>query len=113
MYTDSSISFFGWFVDDIVVYTCDGGIVNATRPSISGRTKVGKKLTAKPGSWTPAGLTFGYAWLRNGNAIGGATKKTYVLKAKDRGKKISVRVTARKDGLGKASATSRRVGPVR
>ena len=54
---------------------------------------VGKKLTAKPGSWTPADVTFTYQWLRNGEPIAGATGSKYKLKNKDKGKKISVTVT--------------------
>jgi hypothetical protein len=109
MHTDSSISFLGWAVDDIQVYTCDVAAtphVVAGAPTIKGKAVVGKKLTAKPGSWTPAGVTFTYQWLRNGQAISGATGSTYKLKNKDKGKKISVRVTGSATGYTPATATS-------
>ncbi|WP_395658712.1 M4 family metallopeptidase [Nocardioides sp.] len=112
VFTDSSVGFIGWFVDDVRVYTCDVPITNTKLPSISGTPKVGKTLTAKPGTWTPAGVTFSYQWLRNGNAIGGAKAKTYKLVKGDKGRKIAVRVTAKKSGADPVSATSKAVGPV-
>jgi bacillolysin len=107
MNTDSSISGLGWYIDDIQVYTCDvAPKVIAGAPTISGKAVVGKKLTAKSGTWTPTGVTFTYQWLRNGAPIAGATGSTYKLKNKDKGKKISVRVTGAKAGFTSASATS-------
>ena len=105
LYTDSSIGFIGWFVDDITVYTCDQ-LVNTAKPSISGTAKVGKVLTAKPGSWSVGGLSFSYAWLRNGKAISSAHKSTYRITSTDRGKRLSVRVTAAAAGSPSVSATS-------
>ncbi|WP_395691639.1 M4 family metallopeptidase [Nocardioides sp.] len=112
MYTDSSVSYFGWFVDDVRVYTCDV-IKNVTKPSISGTARVGKRLTAKPGTWTPPGVKLTYRWLRNGAAIRGATARTYQPVRADTGKRIAVKVTASKTGTRSVSATSRAVGPVR
>ena len=40
-----------------------------------------------------------YQWLRNGKAIKKATKASYKLTAKDKGKKVSVKVTYSKAGL--------------
>ncbi len=71
--------------------------------SISGTAKVGKKLSAKVSKWKPSGIKFRYQWLRNGVAIGGATKSSYKIAKADKGLKISVRVTATKAGY----ATSR------
>lgn len=113
MYTDNSVSYPGWYVDDVTVYTCDPGIANTKRPTVGGQARVGKTLTAKPGSWTPAGVSFSYVWLRSGSAIRGATKQTYVLKSADRGKKIAVKVTGQVGGLDPVTVTSKAVGPVR
>lgn len=66
-------------------------------PSISGKAKVGSKLTAKVKAWSPK-PPFAYQWLRNGQPIAGATKPTYVLQGDDAGKTIKVRVTAQKEG---------------
>jgi len=65
-------------------------------PTISGTTKVGSTLTAKPGTWAPAPVTLKYQWLRDGKAISGATKATYKLVSADKGKKITVKVTGSK-----------------
>ena len=112
MATDSSVGYIGWFLDDITVYTCDLPIENTQRPTVAGKPKVGKLLTAKPGVWSPTGLSFEYRWLRNGTKISGATAKTYRLVKADKGKKISVRVTATLTGSDPASATSKAVGPI-
>jgi hypothetical protein len=66
-------------------------------PVLTGTTKAGQTLTAKPGTWD-SGVKLTYQWLRNGVAIKGATKATYKLVAADKGKKISVRVTGSKTG---------------
>ena len=52
-----------------------------------------------------------YRRLRNGNAIAGATHRTYVVQGADRGKKIKVKVTATKRGYAKGAtfSASRRV----
>ncbi|MDF1487708.1 hypothetical protein [Tessaracoccus caeni] len=75
-------------------------------PTISGTAKVGKTLTASPGSWKPSGATFGYQWLRDGKAIKGATKSTYKLGSADAGRSISVKVTGKKAGYSSVSKTS-------
>ena len=76
-------------------------------PKVTGTAKVGRTLTATKGTWNPAPTTTNYQWLRSGKAITGATKSTYKLTATDRGKRIAVKVTARKSGYATRSATSR------
>jgi len=112
MRTDNSGGAPGWFLDDIRVYTCTA-LRAVTKPTVSGTTRVGKALTARPGTWTPTGVRFAYQWLRSGKAVAGARAKTYTLKAADRGKRMSVRVTGSKAGFRSASATSARTGIVR
>jgi len=75
-------------------------------PKISGTAKVGKKLTAKTGTWQPSGAKFTAQWNRNGVAIPGATKSNYKLAKADRGKKITVSVTATKEGYTTRTTTS-------
>ncbi|MFE9662679.1 hypothetical protein [Streptomyces sp. NPDC005955] len=59
------------------VTVAKGSAPKATRsPTISGTAEVGRKLTARPGTWTPAATSFGYRWYANGRAISGATKST-------------------------------------
>ena len=76
-------------------------------PSANGTSfRSGKTLTAITGTWSPSPSSYSYRWLRNGKSISGATKSKYKLTSKDRGKKISVRVTASKAGYTTTSATS-------
>ena len=74
-----------------------GTIVKVTTPKTSGTARVGRKLRVTSGKWSPS-ATITYRWYRNGKAIAGATKASYHLTAKDKGTKITVRVTAQKAG---------------
>lgn len=80
--------------------------LSTVKPTISGRAKAGAKLRLSRGTWKPSGITFRYQWLRNGKTITGATDTTYRLKSKDRGTRISVRVTGKKSGYATASRVS-------
>lgn len=73
------------------------GTLTAAVPTITGTTKVGSTLTAKPGTWT-SGTTFKYAWMRNGTTIKDATNATYKLVAADAATTITVKVTGTKTG---------------
>ena len=81
-------------------------------PSIAGTAAVGQTLTAVPGTWLPSLVTFSYRWQRC-DAIGagctliaGATDGTYVPVAADRGRRLSVAVTAALIGLIPSPAVS-------
>ena len=74
-------------------------------PKISGTAKVGKTLTAKPGTWT-SGTTFTYEWYRGSSKISGATKSTYKLTSSSVGKKLKVKVTGKKAGYATVIKTS-------
>jgi hypothetical protein len=72
---------------------------NTSPPTISGSTVQGETLTANPGTWSGANLTFTYQWRRcNANGGGcdntGVTSQTYKLGAGDVGHTMRVRVTA-------------------
>ena len=67
--------------------------------------RVGQQLTANPGTW-PSNVTLLYQWLRNGVAITGATGANHPLVVADAGRRISVRVTARKAGYLEGTSTS-------
>ena len=89
------------------------GVLSATpKPTISGTAKVGKKLTAKAGTWKPSGVKLKYQWYRGSKKISGATKKTYTLTSADKGKKITVKVTGTKPGYTTVSKTSVASGKV-
>jgi hypothetical protein len=83
------------------------------RPKLRGVPRAGRVLSVKVKGWKPKpakkSVKVRYQWLKNGNKIKGARKATYRVRAKDRGKKISVRVTARKKGYEKARRSSKKV----
>lgn len=76
----------------------------APTPKITGKAKAGSKLTAKPGNW--AGASLSYEWLRAGQPIAGATKATYKVQPIDGGSKLQVRVTGSKAGYSPTSQVS-------
>lgn len=82
-------------------------------PTIVGTARKGKKLTAKVAAWGPAPVVLRYTWLRSGRVIKGATKRTYVLRKEDVGKRIVVRVAGSKKGYATTVRRSRSTGPVR
>lgn len=82
---------------------------NTKKPTVKGKAVVGKRLTARRGTWNASKVTVKFQWLRNGKVIKGATKAKYKLAKKDARKKISVRVTASADGWTTAQATSKAV----
>ncbi|WP_294001078.1 Tat pathway signal protein [Streptomyces sp.] len=95
------------------VTVAKGEAPKATKaPTVGGTAKVGKKLTAAPGTWSPAATSYAYQWYANGKAIGGATKSTLTLKSAQKGKKITVKVTAHRTGHKDGTATSKPTKPV-
>ena len=84
----------------------DGSVGNTALPRISGTARVGSTLTASTGSWSPTGVTLAYRWFASGVAIAGATSKTFKATGAQVGKRLTVRVTASKTGVGSAFATS-------
>ncbi|MEE4490145.1 hypothetical protein [Streptomyces sp. BE230] len=76
-------------------------------PTVSGTAKVGRTLKAAHGTWSPAPTSYTYQWYANGKAIKGATKTSLLLKTAVRGKKITVKVTARRTGHTSGTAVSK------
>ncbi|MEE1769677.1 hypothetical protein PUR34_16370 [Streptomyces sp. JV185] len=90
------------------VKVATGSAPKATKqPTISGTAKTGRTLKAAHGTWTPTPTSYGYQWYANGKAISGATKSSLTLKSAQRGKKITVKVTARRTGHASGTATSK------
>ena len=81
-------------------------------PHISGRARVGRRLTGSRGSWSGAPETYRFQWLRcnrrGGSCvrIGRATHSTYRLEKRDARHRLRVRVTAA-NAAGSTTATSR------
>ncbi|WP_210439091.1 reprolysin-like metallopeptidase [Nocardioides xinjiangensis] len=84
-----------------------------SRPRLSGVPRAGRVLSVTVKGWKPKpakkSVKVRYQWLKNGKKIKGARKAAYRVRAKDRGKKISVRVTTKATGYEKASRTSKKV----
>lgn len=81
-------------------------------PTVSGRPKVGRRLTAAPGGWT-AGTAFAFQWLADGREVRGATGSSLRLSRAHLRRRMSVRVTGSKPGYTSATVTSARTGKVR
>ncbi|MBC7591162.1 MAG: Ig-like domain repeat protein, partial [Salinibacterium sp.] len=84
-------------------------IENVTAPVISGKPKIGRTLTATEGTWSVESPILAFQWNRNGTAIASATAASYTLVAPDAGAKITVTVTASKEGSLDGAATSAEV----
>ncbi|MDJ0333838.1 ExeM/NucH family extracellular endonuclease [Salinibacterium sp. G-O1] len=84
-------------------------IENVKQPEINGKAAVGHKLNAKSGKWSVKKPDISYQWNRNGEAIVGATSAKYTVVAADIGAKITVTVTASKEGFADGVATSAEV----
>jgi hypothetical protein len=83
--------------------------VPVSQPTVTGQAVYGSTLTANPGQWSPAVVTFAYQWLRDGVPIGGAVASAYTAGLDDLGKRLAVQVTA---GDGSGVATSPATAPV-
>jgi hypothetical protein len=97
--------------------TVAGPVVRAgrlahTRPRITGAVKVGKVLRAHAGSWAPA-PKLSYQWYANGKPVKGATKATFKPTRTQRGKHITVKITATKPGFSPVAVASAATKKVR
>ncbi|WP_151082086.1 M4 family metallopeptidase [Nocardioides cynanchi] len=106
MNTDNSVAFPGWYLDDIRVYTCGSRLVPTRSPVISGRARVGARLTASRGGWSLSGTTTRFQWRSGGHAVHGATGASYRVQRADLGHRITVRVTAYRSGRGHTATIS-------
>jgi photosystem II stability/assembly factor-like uncharacterized protein len=78
---------------------------NLHRPTLRGEAIVGQRLKCGRGSWVRAN-SFAFRWLRDGRPMKDADSVRYRIRLKDRGHRLSCRVTAYGDG-GHRSAASR------
>jgi hypothetical protein len=75
-------------------------------PSITGVAAARETLTANNGTWPDGGFTYTYQWFVNGLAVARETRNTYVVRTRDAGLPVKVRVTASKVGYLPGSAYS-------
>ncbi|GAA4721726.1 hypothetical protein [Nocardioides conyzicola] len=88
-----------------VVVTPGVPLVATAPPVISGTVKVGQSLQTTTGTW-PGTPRLSYAWLRDGQAVAGATGPTYRVAPTDAGHRLAVRVTATSAGYAPGSESS-------
>lgn len=87
-------------------------VLAAATPRISGTAKVGRTLKVAVGSWSPR-PTFRYQWFANGRKISSrSTKASFRLTSRQKGKRITVRVTGTRTGYATVSKTSRKTKKV-
>jgi hypothetical protein len=86
----------------------------SSRPTVKGVAKVGRTQTMRSrGAWSGAGYRYTYRWLRNGHAISKATRTSYRLTSGDKGRRITLQVTATRKGYPTVRSTSARSAKVR
>ena len=85
-----------------------GTFESRERPTIDGARRYDHTLVVRPGTWTRRPDRVRVQWLRDGRPVKGATGPRHHLGLDDFGKRISVRLTARKEGFRAATAVSRR-----
>lgn len=82
-----------------------GTLTQRSRPTVSGTPRIGSRLTASTGTWSPS-PTYTYQWYRGTQPITGATERTFVPTYRDRSQMLRVKVTARRDGFVAKSSLS-------
>jgi hypothetical protein len=85
--------------------TAHPGSLRHARPRIAGAAKVGWVLRARPGAWSPR-PSLSYQWYVGGRAIKHATTATFRPTRAQRGKRITVRITATRPGYATTTVTS-------
>jgi hypothetical protein len=79
----------------------------ATRPAtVTGSATVGHALQAHAPTWSLAGVTTGYQWLKDGKPIPGAVAAAYTVQPGDAGGHLAVTVTADKQNYATGTITS-------
>jgi hypothetical protein len=83
-----------------------------TTLSISGNPIIGQQLATNASEWMPSADSYVYVWKRDGSTIKNANGSIYLVQGSDKGKRISVTVSAIKSGhnsLINTSASTTRV----
>ncbi|MFL6060508.1 MAG: DUF3152 domain-containing protein [Marmoricola sp.] len=100
------------------VISADSAEVGLGRFSLTGVSRIlgtrrwGHELKVVNGTWSPKPTKVVYQWLANGNAIKGATRARYTPTPADFGKKLTVRVSARRAYYANLVSYSLTTGPI-
>jgi surface antigen len=89
-----------------------GELTPVETPVVSGDPFVDKKLTASPGTWSPAPAESEIRWRADNKTIEGATGPTLTVTRALLGKRITAVHVARRDGYVKGVSKSVPIGPV-
>lgn len=98
--------------ESAAVTVAQGDAPTATAlPAVVGNPAVGQVLSVSAPTWsgttaTVPAPTNSYQWLRDGQAIAGATAATYTVTEADAGRALSVRVTGKRAGYADGTATT-------
>ena len=94
-------------VDNIVLtMRCPNPPQVISRPRITGKAKLGRRLTCSTGRWRNDPSKYAYAWRRGRNFVLGATKRTIRVRPADRKDRLVCLVTASSQ-FGARTASSR------
>jgi len=103
--------------EPVVTTLSAGKVANGTfrlsKAAISGKARVGKTLTATGAVASLLGTRASYQWYRGSKAVSGATSARYTIVAADKGKRLSVRITAARAGYTTMTSTSAATGKVK
>ena len=80
---------------------------------VKGKARVGRTLTAVPGTWRPGAAKVRYKWFVGKKRLKKQTARTLKVRKKMRGKKVRVKVTLIRDGYRNRTVTMRAKGKVR
>ena len=89
-----------------------GRMQTVARPEITGTARVGERLSVRGAAWSPRPDSTSIRWYAGDEKITGERGNRLRLAPSHRGKRITVRVTARKDGYRSSTLTSPRTAQV-
>ena len=89
-----------------ILATQASAVTPTTLPSITGVPAAKETLTATPGVWPGSGQKYAYQWFVNGEAVAKEIGSKYVVRTRDAGLPVSVRVTMTMTGFAPSVATS-------
>ncbi|KQY58519.1 hypothetical protein ASD11_02320 [Aeromicrobium sp. Root495] len=75
-------------------------------PTIAGSVVAGQTVTASPGTWEPAPVTFSYQWYLDGQILTTAKSANLTLRPEYAGRTVAVAVTGSKSGYTPVTRTS-------
>ncbi|MEU4361403.1 N-acetylmuramoyl-L-alanine amidase [Promicromonospora sp. NPDC023987] len=90
--------------DDVELH--DPVVADVSGPTIEGRAKPGRVLTADAGTYLPDDVDVSYQWLRDGEPVRWATGSRYLVTGRDRGAELTLEVTVSAPGHTRATYTS-------